>query len=105
MLMIIGMIPIVFYSDYYDMMIANDYTDYNGVYCEYSVSVYNEWRRDGDYVQTTNGETATTEYAEDNWHYSHFSNEWCIDVVYSEYHETYINYDSSIAVFFKCRRN
>ena len=54
-----------YYSEYYDITYTREFVDENGVFCEYIDDnyEYDSWRRDGDYVETSDGETATVEYA------------------------------------------
>ena len=87
-----------FYSDYYNATIANDYADRNGTFCDYSEDGDN-WREDGDYEESSKGNTATKEYAQENWYWSDYSNEWEEDAVYSEYHETYIAENDAVEVY------
>ena len=87
-----------FYSDYYNASVANDYADRNGTFCDYSEDS-DDWREDGDYEESSKGNTATREYAQENWYWSDYSNEWEEDAVYSEYHETYIAENDAVEVY------
>ena len=87
-----------FYSEYYQVYVASDYADRNGVYCEY-YGDNDDWRKDGDYVEISNGETATEEYAQDNLYYSDYSGEYLIEGVWSNHHETYINKNDAVEVY------
>jgi len=87
-----------FYSYEYNRQIANDYAENNGVYCD-NYDGYDNWRENGDYVESSEGNTATEEWASENWYYSDYSNEWVEEANYSNYHETYINSNDSIEVY------
>ena len=87
-----------FYSDYYNETVAQDYADRNGVFCDY-YDGSDDWRMDGDYETSSDGKTATKEYAENNWYWSDYSNEWEIEAVYSEHHQTYINERDAVEVY------
>ena len=88
-----------FYSEEYGETIANDYAERNGTWCDHCDDSGDSWREDGDFITLSNGDTSTKEYADDNFYYSEYSNEWCEDAHYSDYHGTYIDADNSVEVY------
>jgi len=86
-----------FYSEYYNGYVANSYADDNGTWCDYCDTDSN-WRDDGDYIEI-GMRTATTSYAEENFYYSEYSDEWVKYAVYSNHHETYIEKDNAVKVY------
>ena len=40
-----------------------------------------------------------------NWLYSDYSDEWCKEAYYSEYHSSYINSDNAIEVYLDVEQN
>lgn len=88
-----------FYSEKYSCMVANDYAEDNGVYCDYQENDEDSWREVGDYEETEGGTTATEKYAQNNWYYSDYTGEWLEEGEWSEYHSTYLNPDNSVQVY------
>lgn len=92
-----------FYSDFYDGYIDNDYAGEHGVWCYYSDD--NSWRKENDYVIVSNGKKCAKDYAEDNFEYSDYSDEWVVSSVYSDHHGTYINDNDAIQVYTKADKS
>lgn len=86
-----------FYSEFYGEVIDNDYSKDYGEFCDYGGD--DTWRRNGDYIELDNGKTATQDYADENFYYSDYSDEWCEEASYSNYHGTYINDDNVVEVY------
>jgi len=85
------------YIEYYGESATEEYLDNYMERCKYCEgSGYDEYRKNGDYVDVADGEYACKEYAENNMSYSEYSNEWIPEgrEVYSEHHETFL-YDKN----------
>ena len=88
-----------FYSPYYEKWIDYETSLDNGTNCDYADEDDDSYREYGEYVVLSNGETATNEYAEEHFKYSHYSDCWVEDYVYSNTYNTYLDKNSSVEVF------
>lgn len=90
-----------YYSDYYEVYIANDYAENNLIECDYYEGYGDDhYRKDNDCVEIyRTGDYATREYAENNLYYNEYENVWMDEGNYSDYHNTYLYPPDSVKVW------
>ena len=88
-----------YYSDFYSEYICNDYADSNMEELDHYDEHYDRYRDYGDYITTYEGNTCDERYAENNFSWSDYHDEWVEDAVWSEYHNTHIAEDDAVEVY------
>jgi len=88
-----------YYSDYYNESICNEFAEKNMTELDYSSDSYDNYRDYGDYVETREGSTCDQDYADENFVYSEYHNEYLEHWEDSDYHDGPIAEDEAVKVY------
>jgi len=88
-----------YYSDYYNCSIADNYAEDEMVEMDHYDGYSDEYREEGDYITTHEGNTCDEDYATDHFEWSNYHDEWLEDSVWSDYHDSDIAEDESVEVY------